>query len=55
MILGTAQASKGRTAKAIIAPSVEGYLQVIGRACVNAGVLPERIGYVEAHGNAPLG
>jgi 3-oxoacyl-[acyl-carrier-protein] synthase II len=52
VILGTAQASKGRTAKAIIAPSVEGYLQVIARACVNAGVLPERIGYVEAHGNA---
>lgn len=52
VILGSAQASKGRTAKSIIAPSVEGYLQVISRACVNAGVLPERIGYVEAHGNA---
>jgi 3-oxoacyl-[acyl-carrier-protein] synthase II len=56
VLLGSAQASKGRTAKSIISPSVEGYLQVIGRACVDAGVLPERIGYVEAHGNAaPVG
>lgn len=52
VILGSAQASKGRTAKAVIAPSVEGYLQVIGRAAANAGVTPDRIGYVEAHGNA---
>ncbi len=52
VILGSAQASKGRTAKAIIAPSVEGYLQVITRACANAGIPPARIGYVEAHGNA---
>lgn len=52
VILGSAQASKGRTAKAIIAPSVEGYLQVINRACTNAGIAPEHIGYVEAHGNA---
>jgi acyl transferase domain-containing protein len=52
VILGSAQASKGRTAKAIIAPSVEGYLQVINRACANAGITPGRIGYVEAHGNA---
>ncbi|WP_436499214.1 polyketide synthase [Actinokineospora sp. HUAS TT18] len=51
-ILGSAQASKGRTAKAIIAPSVEGYLQVIHRACDSAGIAPEQIGYVEAHGNA---
>jgi 3-oxoacyl-[acyl-carrier-protein] synthase II len=52
VILGSAQASKGRTAKAIIAPSVDGYLQVITRACANAGIAPEQIGYVEAHGNA---
>ncbi|WP_412538043.1 polyketide synthase [Longispora sp. K20-0274] len=52
VVLGSAQASKGRTAKAVIAPSVEGYLQVIGRAAANAGVNPGRIGYVEAHGNA---
>lgn len=52
VILGSAQASKGRTAKAIIAPSVAGYLQVINRACANAGITPDRIGYVEAHGNA---
>jgi acyl transferase domain-containing protein len=52
VILGSAQASKGRTAKAIIAPSVNGYLQVITRACANAGITPEQIGYVEAHGNA---
>ncbi|WP_410603732.1 polyketide synthase [Amycolatopsis sp. lyj-90] len=52
VILGSAQASKGRTARAIIAPSAEGYLQVIDRACANAGIAPERIGYVEAHGNA---
>jgi 3-oxoacyl-[acyl-carrier-protein] synthase II len=52
VILGSAQASKGRTAKAIIAPSVDGYLQVITRACANAGIAPAQIGYVEAHGNA---
>jgi acyl transferase domain-containing protein len=52
VILGSAQASKGRTAKAIIAPSVAGYLQVINRACANAGITPARIGYIEAHGNA---
>ncbi|WP_328458836.1 beta-ketoacyl [acyl carrier protein] synthase domain-containing protein [Amycolatopsis sp. NBC_00438] len=52
LILGSAQASKGRTAKAIIAPSVEGYLQVIARACAQAGIAPAEIGYVEAHGNA---
>ena len=52
VILGSAQASKGRTAKAVIAPSVDGYLQVITRACANAGIAPEGIGYVEAHGNA---
>lgn len=56
VILGSTQASKGRTAKAIIAPSVDGYLQVINRACANAGVAPEHLGYVEAHGNAaPIG
>jgi 3-oxoacyl-[acyl-carrier-protein] synthase II len=52
VIIGSAQASKGRTAKAIIAPSVEGYLQVIDRACANAGIDPGLVGYVEAHGNA---
>ncbi|QKV81132.1 polyketide synthase [Amycolatopsis sp. Hca4] len=52
LILGSAQASKGRTAKAIIAPSIEGYLNVITRACAVAGVSPDRIAYVEAHGNA---
>lgn len=52
LILGSAQASKGRTAKAIIAPSIEGYLQVIGRATAVAGIEPARIAYVEAHGNA---
>jgi 3-oxoacyl-[acyl-carrier-protein] synthase II len=52
MILGSAQASKGRTAKAIIAPSAEGYLQVISRACASAGITPGQIGYLEAHGNA---
>jgi 3-oxoacyl-[acyl-carrier-protein] synthase II len=52
LILGSAQASKGRTAKAIIAPSREGYLQVIGRACAQAGIAPAELGYVEAHGNA---
>ncbi|WP_410620352.1 polyketide synthase [Amycolatopsis sp. cmx-8-4] len=52
LILGSAQASKGRTAKAIIAPSIEGYLQVITRACAQAGIAPAELGYVEAHGNA---
>ncbi|MEO6089964.1 MAG: polyketide synthase [Umezawaea sp.] len=52
VIRGSAQASKGRTAKAIIAPSVEGYLQVITRACATAGITPAQVGYVEAHGNA---
>lgn len=52
LILGSAQASKGRTAKAVIAPSVEGYVQVISRAAAVAGITPAAIGYVEAHGNA---
>lgn len=52
VILGSAQAGKGRTAKAVIAPSEEGYLQVIERACATAGIRPEQIGYIEAHGNA---
>lgn len=56
VIHGSAQASKGRTAKAVIAPSVEGYLQVIERACATAGIAPEQIAYIEAHGNAaPVG
>ncbi len=52
VILGSAQASKGRTAKTVIAPSIEGYHQVITRACTAAGITPARLGYVEAHGNA---
>ncbi|WP_433662334.1 polyketide synthase [Nocardia sp. CA-128927] len=52
LIHGSAQASKGRTAKAVIAPSVEGYLQVIERACATAGLTPDLLGYIEAHGNA---
>jgi acyl transferase domain-containing protein len=52
VILGSAQASKGRTAKAVVAPSIEGYRQVITRACADAGITPARLGYVEAHGNA---
>ncbi|WP_410875334.1 polyketide synthase [Nocardia sp. A7] len=56
VIHGSAQASKGRTAKAVIAPSIEGYLQVIERACATAGLDPAQLGYVEAHGNgAPAG
>jgi 3-oxoacyl-[acyl-carrier-protein] synthase II len=49
VILGSAQASKGRTAKAVAAPSVEGYRQVIDRACANAGIEPGSLGYVETH------
>jgi len=52
VILGSAQAGKGRTAKSVIAPSVEGYLKVITRACATAGLTPSALGYVEAHGNA---
>ncbi|WNV83978.1 polyketide synthase [Umezawaea sp. Da 62-37] len=52
VILGSAQAGKGRTAKSVIAPSVEGYVQVITRACATAGITPSDLGYVEAHGNA---
>jgi 3-oxoacyl-[acyl-carrier-protein] synthase II len=51
LILASAQASKGRTAKAIIAPSVEGYQQVITRAAAQAGISPGCLNYVEAHGN----
>jgi acyl transferase domain-containing protein len=52
VILASAQASKGRSAKAVIAPSVEGYLQVLGRAMTAADLSPDQIGYIEAHGNA---
>ncbi|RKI29097.1 polyketide synthase, partial [Corallococcus sp. AB049A] len=38
------------------APSVQGQAAVISQALANAGVSPEAVGYVEAHGTAtPLG
>ena len=56
VILGAAINNDGALKVGYTAPSVEGQAAVIATTLVLAGVAPESIGYVEAHGTAtPLG
>ncbi|MGE6759645.1 amino acid adenylation domain-containing protein, partial [Corallococcus interemptor] len=56
VIRGSALNNDGRNKSGFTAPSVQGQAAVISQALANAGVAPEAVGYVEAHGTAtPLG
>src|SRR6185369_614401 len=56
VIRGTAAANDGAARMGFTAPGVEGQMAVIAESLGVAGVEPETIGYVEAHGSGtPLG
>src|SRR5678815_1605515 len=56
VILGSAINNDGSAKVGYPAPSVEGQSEAIAEALLMAGVEPDTIGYVEAHGSAtPLG
>jgi phthiocerol/phenolphthiocerol synthesis type-I polyketide synthase E len=56
VILGSAMNNDGSTKVGFTAPSVEGQSRVIAQALALAGVEPESVGYIEAHGTGtPLG
>jgi acyl transferase domain-containing protein len=56
VIRGSAMNNDGATKMGYTAPSVDGQAAVIAEAIAMAGVEPDTIGYVEAHGTAtPLG
>jgi amino acid adenylation domain-containing protein len=56
VIKGTAVNNDGSSKVSYTAPSVEGQVEVIATAMAHAGVKPESIGFIEAHGTAtPLG
>ncbi|WP_223765871.1 non-ribosomal peptide synthetase/type I polyketide synthase [Corallococcus sp. AS-1-6] len=56
VIRGSALNNDGRNKSGFTAPSVQGQAAVVSQALANAGVAPEAVGYVEAHGTAtPLG
>ncbi|RYZ40222.1 MAG: amino acid adenylation domain-containing protein, partial [Myxococcaceae bacterium] len=56
VIKGSALNNDGLHKSGFTAPSVRGQAAVVTQALANAGVSPEAIGYVEAHGTAtPLG
>ncbi|RKG73297.1 LLM class flavin-dependent oxidoreductase, partial [Corallococcus terminator] len=56
VIRGSAINNDGRHKSGFTAPSVQGQAAVVTQALTKAGVSPEAIGYVEAHGTAtPLG
>jgi amino acid adenylation domain len=56
VITATAKNNDGSSKVSFLAPSVEGQSRVIAAAQALAGVDPEEIGYVEAHGTAtPIG
>ena len=56
VIRGSAVNNDGAAKAGFTAPSVEGQAEVIAEALLMAGVGPETIGYVEAHGSGtPLG
>ncbi|MBN8232598.1 amino acid adenylation domain-containing protein, partial [Corallococcus macrosporus] len=52
IILGTAINNDGSQKVGFTAPSLEGVSEVVQEALANAGVEPDTIGYVEAHGTA---
>jgi acyl transferase domain-containing protein len=51
VILGSAINNDGSAKVGFTAPSVEGQAEAIGEALLMAGVEPETIGYIEAHGS----
>ena len=51
VILGSAINNDGSAKVGFTAPSVEGQAEAVGEALLMAGVEPETIGYVEAHGS----
>ncbi|HSF38970.1 MAG TPA: condensation domain-containing protein [Thermoanaerobaculia bacterium] len=56
VILGSAVNNDGAGKAGFTAPGVESQIQAIGEALALAGVDPDRVGYVEAHGSGtPLG
>ncbi|MFB1481089.1 non-ribosomal peptide synthase/polyketide synthase, partial [Corallococcus sp. RDP092CA] len=56
VIRGSALNNDGWHKSGFTAPSVQGQAAVVAQALANAGVAPEAVGYVEAHGTAtPLG
>ncbi|NRD66602.1 LLM class flavin-dependent oxidoreductase, partial [Corallococcus exiguus] len=56
VIRGSALNNDGKNKSGFTAPSVQGQAAVVSQALANAGVAPEAVGYVEAHGTAtPLG
>jgi acyl transferase domain-containing protein len=56
VIRGSAVNNDGAAKMGFTAPSVEGQAEVISESLLMAGVAPETIGYVEAHGSGtPLG
>ena len=56
VILGSAVNNDGSLKVSYTAPGVEGQAEVIAEALANAGISPETVSYVEAHGTAtPLG
>ncbi|NOK20265.1 non-ribosomal peptide synthase/polyketide synthase, partial [Corallococcus carmarthensis] len=56
VIRGSALNNDGWHKTGFTAPSVQGQAAVVSQALANAGVAPEAVGYVEAHGTAtPLG
>jgi acyl transferase domain-containing protein/acyl carrier protein len=52
VILGTAVNNDGSVKISYTAPSVEGQCAVIAKALAVAGISPDTIGYIEAHGTA---
>jgi amino acid adenylation domain-containing protein len=54
VIRGTAVNNDGRDKASFTAPSVDGQAAVIGEAQAVAGVAPDSIGYIEAHGTGTM-
>ena len=49
-ILGTGVTNNGRGAGSMIAPGVEGQVEMLRRAYADAGIAPSTVHYIEAHG-----
>jgi acyl transferase domain-containing protein len=50
VILGTAVNNDGATKNSFTAPSIQGQYEVLSKSLSAAGISPETIGYIEAHG-----